>query len=242
MTTYTNGKGPHIESEPELPPTDLPILAQPPPEAVPPPPTPPGWPLWAAWTGLTTGVAAVIFVGGSVLFATGLVGQVAAIIATSALVAGAQWAVVRRRIPPPAATRWFSATAAAYTVAWLVGGFCFRTGAANVPVESFTRPESTTFFFPLVLAMTGALVGGLVAAMQWPALRLIHPSGRWRELALSAWLLAHLVAGAGGGAIAALTQVAGGTIALAGLATGLLVGAITGLALVALLRAVPRET
>ena len=229
MTTYSsNGKGPHTAAEPEPPP-------------LPPAPAPPGWPLWAAWTGITATVTAVIFVAGSVLFPLGLVGQVATIIATSALIAGAQWLGIRRRVPPPAAERWFSATAAAYTVAWLVGGFCFRTGAANVPPESFTRPESTTFFFPLVLAMTGALVGGLVAAMQWPALRRVHPAPRWRELALAAWLLAHLVAGAAGGAAAALTQVAGGTVALAGLVTGLLIGAITGLALVALLRAVPDE-
>jgi hypothetical protein len=237
MTAYSaNGKGPHTTTETELepPPPGPPDVVPPPP-----PPAPPGWPLWLAWTGLTDGVAAVVFVAGRVLFPAGLGGQVATIIATSALVAGAQWAVVRRRVPSAAAQRWWSATAAAYTIAWLVGGFCFRTGAANVPVESFTRPESTRFFFPLVLAMTGALVGALVAALQWPALRRVHPRGRWRELALSAWLLAHLVAGAIGGAAAALTQVAGGTIALAGLVTGLLIGAITGLALVALLRAVP---
>jgi hypothetical protein len=227
MTTYSsNGKGPHTAPEPEPPPP-------------PPAPAPPRRPLWAARTGLTAPVTAGIFVAGSVLFPLGLAGQVGTIIATSALVAGAQWLVIRGHVPPAAATRWWSATAAAYTVAWLAGGFCFRTGAANVPPESFTRPESTTFFFPLVLAMTGALVGGLVAALQWPALRLVDPAPRWRELALAAWLFVHLVAGAAAGAAAALTQVAGGTIALAGLVTGLLVGAITGLALVALLRAVP---
>ncbi len=244
MTGYSsNGKGPHGTTEAEPPPTALPILAQPLPD--PPPPTPraapPGWPVGAAWAGIITLVTIVVFILGSILIPSGLTGQVAAIILSSALVAGAQWVVVRGRIPPAAATRWFSATAAAYTVAWLVGSFCFRTGAANVPVESFTRPESTTFFFPLVLGMTGALVGGLVAAMQWPALRLIHPAPRWRELALSAWLLAHLVAGAVAGAATALTRTAGGTIALAGLVAGLILGGITGLALVAILRAVPRR-
>ena len=235
MTPYSsNGKDPHTATEPEPPPTALPILARPNP--------PPGWPLWTAWTAITAGVAAVLFVAGSVLFATGLVGQVAAIISGSALVAGAQWLVVRRRLPPAAAQRWFSATAGGVTAAWLIGGFCFRTGAANVPVESLTRPESTTFFFPLILAMTGALAGGVVAALQWPALRLIDPTPRWREPALPAWLLAHLVAGAVAGAATALTQVAGGTIALAGLVAGLLTGAITGLALVALLRTAKRET
>ena len=234
MTPYSsNGKGPHTETEPEPPPTALPILARPNP--------PPGAPLWVAWTAITTGVAAVLFVAGSVLFAAGLAGQVAAIIGGSALIAGAQWLVVRHRIPPAAAQRWLTATAGAYTAAWLVGGFCFRTGAANVPPESFTRPESTTFFFPLILAMTGALAGGVVAALQWPALRLIDPTPRWREPALAAWLLAHLVAGAVAGAATALTQVAGGTIALAGLVAGLLTGAITGLALVALLRTANRD-
>jgi hypothetical protein len=235
MTPYSsNGKDPHTETAPEPPPTALPILARPNP--------PPGWPLWAAWTAITAGVAAVIFVAGSVLFAAGLAGQVAAIIGGSALLAGAQWLVLRRRLPSAAAGRWFSATAGGVTAAWLIGGFCFRTGAANVPVESFTRPESTTFFFPLILAMTGALAGGVIAALQWPALRLIDPTPRWREPALAAWLLAHLVAGAVAGAATALTQVAGGTIALAGLVAGLLTGAITGLALVALLRTAHQET
>ncbi len=205
-----------------------------------------GWPLWWRWTVATAtgellGFAVPAAVGA--LAVTGLAGlptvpralATLALVALAGVVEGAalglaQWLVLRRALPPSAACAWALPTA-------LAAGLAYILGFAPSTLDDLGAPTPAVIAAWVLVAVPLLLSIGLA---QWTALRRYVPrAGQWVAANALGWLLGLPFTFAGialvpdGSPIAA--YIAAG--AVSGWLMGAAVGAVTGLALVRLLRA-----
>jgi hypothetical protein len=144
----------------------------------------------------------------------------------------AQWLVLRAEVARVARLAWVGATVAGAVAAWSLG-----MGLGTLAGDQLEALASGS---PLLLAMViGLGAGTLLSLFQWPVLRQAVPrAGWWVPAHAGAWAVGMLVAFAGMGLIAEDTPipVVAGVGAATGLAMGATVAALTGLALVRLLR------
>jgi hypothetical protein len=185
-----------------------------------------------AWMATATG-AAQVGIAAVLVAAVGVV--------EGSVVGGAQWLVLRRHLARLSARAWVTATVGGATLAWGVG-MLVGSLAAGMMEGSGTAPDippAAWLAGPLVI---GAVAGSLLASVQWWVLHRLGYQAGW-------WVPAHALGWAGGmvvafggmaampdGAAPAAWIVAGGGI---GLAMGFIAAAVSGLALVALVRDLP---
>jgi hypothetical protein len=185
-----------------------------------------------AWMATTTGSAQVAIAVGLVV-AVGMV--------EGSVVGVAQWLVLRRHLARLSARAWVAATVGGAALAW-GAGMLLGSIAAELLEASEAAPQiplAAWLAGPLVI---GAVAGSLLASVQWWVLhRLGYPAGWWVPAHVLGWAGGMVVAFAGmaampDGAAPAAWIVAGGGI---GLAMGFIAAAVSGLALVALVRDLP---
>lgn len=142
----------------------------------------------------------------------------------------AQAIVLRRTIAGVHVWSWTTMTALGAAIAWGLG-----MGTNVWALEGYGSDLQT--FATLVIGGLG--LGALVGAAQWTVLRRHAPhAGIWITANALAWVAATLVAWAGATLVGPdqPPQVLGAVAALTGLATGIVVGGITGIALARVVR------
>jgi hypothetical protein len=149
----------------------------------------------------------------------------------------AQSRVLRRLVPTMSAGAWTLATSAGGVIAWIFG----------VSMIWFSPPTPYLPVFTSVLAlvaMAGATLGAIMGAIQWLVLRRhLEAAGGWIVGNMFAWGAGLVVAMLGASIPSERTPIAVVLFvgSVTGLATGLLVGAISGGALLRVLYR-PRES
>jgi hypothetical protein len=148
----------------------------------------------------------------------------------------AQWLVLRAALPAITRRAWVRATVAGAVVAWGAG--------MAIGARAGDRLEALAGGSPVVPALgIGLVAGTLLSLFQWPVLRrAVRGAGWWVPAHAVAWAAGMVVAFAGVGAIdPERPLLAAGIGAATGLAMGAVVAALTGLALVWLIRGPHRE-
>lgn len=161
------------------------------------------------------------------------VGVVAAVgIVEGSVVGFAQWLALRLALPGLTPRAWVGATVAGAIAAWGAGMAIGTLAGDRLGAFAGASPL-------LAAALIGAVAGTLLSVFQWLVLRRsLRSAGRWVPVHAIAWALGMVVAFAGMGSvpddapIVIVAAVGGAT----GLAMGAGVAALTGLALIHLLR------
>lgn len=196
------------------------------------------WGLWVIAVGLGEllgfGVPAVL---GAASYAVGLPDAALAFVVIvggmgeGAVLGLAQWLVLRRFLPGIKRAHWVGATAIGALIAWVIG-----MGMANLGPALF---DANLALFVLLAITCGIVFLLTMGGAQWLVLRR-HVSKAWRWIVANAvaWPLGVAVPVVGmalvpDGATAAVMLVVG---IASGIGMGLVVGAVTGVALVRLLR------
>lgn len=151
-----------------------------------------------------------------------------------ALLALAQWSVLREYLPEDADRAWVGFTAVGAASAWALG--LLGSAAAAEPA-------------PVLLVLSGvvpmgAVLGGLLGLSQWLVLRrYFAPAGWWISCSALAWATALVIAFAGAWGVPDDSPIAASAVlgAVTGVVAGAVVGVITGAALLYLVRH-PAET
>jgi uncharacterized integral membrane protein len=194
------------------------------------------WParaaVWLEWVVLTTvgWIAGSLLVFAALAWTTGVadllvhsVGGSAILGALFGVAVGGCQLFVLRRLPIRTAV-WLAATTGLWAVAWALG-----QTLANLLFDSY----SLLAFIP-----AGLLAAAIVSIGQWASLRrYAHRASAWLACSMLGWTAAAVVCMYGGGGLlgAGLASVLGPAAWLVALAPGAFAGAVTGIALLALL-------
>jgi hypothetical protein len=194
--------------------------------------------LWARWTAATTVGEAIGFAVpaavGAVAYALGVPDPASVLLAAvagageGAILGAAQALVLREEIPAFPRRRWIAVTAAAAALCWALGMALGVYGGA-LPAAALV----------IAIVCVAAILLAAVGAAQWLVLRRHVPRAElWIPANAAAWLLGLPLTFVGmsfvdEGDLAAFLLVAG---VVSGLGMALVVAAVTGLALVWLLR------
>ncbi|MBF2062941.1 MAG: hypothetical protein IGS39_00675 [Calothrix sp. C42_A2020_038] len=140
----------------------------------------------------------------------------------------AQWLVLRRHVKHSA--RWILATVIGILLAWFTG--------LSISTVTALAYISTSNTIPLVkgLVCLGAVLGGVLGLCQWFVLKQIRFSIWWIVANAFAWALGLLVAFVGTGIVRGSWGVHVLITAATGVAMGAIIGGITGITLVWLLK------
>jgi hypothetical protein len=213
------------------------------------------WNLWLQWTlanvagevlGLgLAGVVAIVMVlttgEPETAFVTLMMAGV--IIAAGTLegviVGFAQWLVLHRRLRRMSRREWITATAIGAFAAWVIGMAPSTLMALNQSAGSSPPPEISDAVKYALAAVMGAVLGMILGAPQWRALRRHAPGASlWVWANAAAWAVGMPVVfiGAGASPIGASALSVALTVVVTVAAAGASVGAIHGVALLWLLR------
>ncbi|PSB28449.1 hypothetical protein [Stenomitos frigidus] len=203
------------------------------------------WTLWEAWVAAT---AIAEFVGlGIVLIASttlNLLGttEIVAVLHLVGLLQGiilgfAQWLVLRRYIKHIG--KWIAMTAIAASIAWLIGIKASAIISFFLILDHTGTVEVKTLALARAVLLLGAWVGSVLGLAQWLVLREhIRRAGWWIFANAIAWAFGLLVAYAGTTfmTIDRFNLATALAAAATGLTVGAVVGGITGIALLWLLK------
>lgn len=208
--------------------------------------------LWGRWV-IANAVGELIGLGGTALaallllpalstatnlattLATAAVFIIAGTVIEGVAVGTAQWLVLRRPLPRLPWRRWVAATAAGAGIAWAAGMVPSTLMALGQDAEQAATGEPRAILVYPLAFLLGLLLGPVLGGAQWLVLRRsVGQAGGWIVANAVAWGGGMVLIFAGIDTLAA-RGIGPGTIVLAALllaATGALVGAIHGLALV----------
>lgn len=226
----------------------------------------PGWGLWAAWI-IATVYGAVASILTFILAPADAepLNLLPRVIIVALIISLAQWPILYRYLPSLSARQWLGANVLGYIVGFFVYNLGFLIGSLVFSVLNTIRWNGDSLTMVLAGATGGAMAGTVLALAQWLALHPhLHGDPRWVSVGAAAWaaagpvalLLQHTLRSplwVWLGTIETLAPIEkiSRTIGLApqvvfalalGGVEGLLIGAITGLALAALVRARWAET
>jgi hypothetical protein len=157
----------------------------------------------------------------------------------------AQWLALRGALRAVSGRAWVGATVAGAVVAWGAGAAIGARAGDRLEALAGDRLEALAGDRPVVLAVVIGLVAGtLLSLFRWPVLRRAVPgAGRWVPAHAVAWAAGMVLAFAGVGAIDPGRPLLVAAVGAAtGVAMGAVVAALTGLALVRLIRAAPSSS
>jgi hypothetical protein len=155
------------------------------------------------------------------------------------IVGFAQWLVLRRRLRRLSRREWITATAIGAFTAWVIGTAPSTLMTLNRSAGSSPPPEISDAVKYALAAVMGAVLGMIIGAPQWRALRR-YTSGAslWMWANAAAWAVGMPVVfvGAGLSPVGASALSVALTVVVTIAAAGASVGAIHGIALLWLLR------
>ena len=230
----------------------------------------PGWGLWAAWIIATVygGVASLVMLYTiQIPTSSETIGAIPQVVLIAIIMSLAQWPVLYRYLPALSPRQWLGANVLGYSAGFFIGWASDVTADLILQATIMPNWDTHTIRDPLTLAVGGAGAGAVLALAQWLALRpYLRGAGRWIYAGAAAWAWAGAAAPimqntlwptpiftpaqylkTNPTLVETLSRASGLEqiivfAVLLGLACVLLIGAITGLALAALVRAHARET